>query len=49
MAPTVDAPKKSRGRSHVTKLINLVLNSRAELFCSPEGDLYATWLSGDRL
>jgi hypothetical protein len=44
---STDAPKKSRGRSHVTKLINLVLTSGAELFRSPEGDLYVTLPNGD--
>ena len=41
------AAKQSRGRSHVTKLINLVLSSGAELFCSPEGDPYVTLPIGD--
>ena len=44
---TTAVPKKARGRSHVTKLINLVLNSGAELFRSPEGDLYVTVPHGD--
>jgi len=39
--------KKTRGRSHVTKLINLVLASGAELFCSPQGDPYVTVPVGD--
>jgi hypothetical protein len=41
------APTKPRGRSHVTKLINLVLSCGAELFRSPEGDLYVTLPNGN--
>jgi putative DNA primase/helicase len=41
-----DEPKKTRGRSHVTKLINLVLASGAELFRSPQDDLYVTVPNG---
>ncbi len=37
---------KTKGRSHVTKLINLVQASGAELFRSPTGDYYATLAIG---
>jgi hypothetical protein len=43
-------PKDStRGASHITKLINLVLGSGAELFCSPQGDPYITVPVGEYL
>jgi hypothetical protein len=40
-------PAKPKGKSHFTKLINLTLASGAELFRSPEGDLYATVSIGE--
>lgn len=38
---------KPKGRSHVTKLINLAIASHVEFFRSPEGELYATVPIGD--
>jgi hypothetical protein len=38
---------KVKGKSHVTKLINLALSQKVEFFRSPEGDLYATVPIGD--
>ena len=41
-----DEIEKLKGRSHVSKLINLVIASGAELFTTPSGDLYATMPAG---
>ena len=39
---TTSTVAKPKGRSHVTKLINLAVSSGAVFFRSPAGDLYAT-------